>query len=267
MIRRKRRIHPTVIRSDHKRFLGDEKMSDNKKSNVWLYAVILFTSAFIVLVFAGLSQIKMNKSISTYKSQVHNTENEKNKYQQNFSSAQEMNQKLNEQINVLENEVQILKNVISSMNNDKKIRDEAIQRKNEAEENFHGVLSAYLNGDVTEAAGLLSSVDTTLLSGQDMVAFNALDVKVRSEAGRVLYDEGYSLYRKAEYSKAATKLGLSFTYAQKESYSDRCLYYLAWAEKKSGKKTAALDHMRLLVQDYPNSRYLKRAKSFINMYS
>jgi predicted lipid-binding transport protein (Tim44 family) len=41
-------------------------MDENKKkSSVWLYAVILFFSAFIVLVFAGYSQIKLNKSLES----------------------------------------------------------------------------------------------------------------------------------------------------------------------------------------------------------
>lgn len=265
MIRLKRRTYPTVIPSDRK-FIGVEIMIENKKSNVWLYAVILFTSAFIVLVFAGLSQIKMNKNLSEYKNQFYTTENEKNKYQQNFSSAQEMNQKLNEKINVLENEAQILKNVISSLKYDQSIRAEAAEKKNKAEENFHSVLTAYLNGDVVEAAGFLASVDTSALSGKDLEAFNALDIKVRSEAGKILYDEGYSLYRKGKYSDAAVKLSLSFGYAQKSSFSDRCLFYLAWAEKKSGNESAAVVHMKQLVQEYPKSRYLKSAKSFINIY-
>jgi outer membrane protein assembly factor BamD (BamD/ComL family) len=242
-------------------------MSENKKSNVWLYAVILFTSAFIVLLFAGLSQIKMNKNLSAYKSQVFTTENEKNKYQQNFSSAQEMNQKLNDQISALENETLALKNMISNLSNDKSVQDAVTQKKNQAEENFHSVLSEYMKGNVTEAAGLLATVDSSLFEGKDLEAFNALDFKVRSEAGKLLYDEGYKLYRQGKYTEAVAKLGLSFTYAKNETFSDNCLFYLAWAEKKTGNKTAAVDHMRQLVQEYPESGYLKGAKSFINRYS
>ncbi len=242
-------------------------MSENKKSNVWLYAVILFTSAFIVLLFAGLSQIKMNKNLSAYKSQVFTTENEKNKYQQNFSSAQEMNQKLNDQISALENETLVLKNMIRDLNNDKAVGDAATQKKNEAEENFHSVLSEYMKRNVTEAAGLLASVDSSLFEGKDLEAFNALDLKVRSEAGKLLYDEGYKLYRQGKYTEAAVKLELSLGYAKKETFSDNCLFYLAWAEIKTGNKTAAVNHMRLLVQEYPESGYLKGAKSFINRYS
>jgi len=250
-----------------KGFLGDEKMNENKKSNVWLYAVILFTSAFIVLVFAGLSQIKMNKNLSNYKSQVYNTENEKNKYQQNFSSAQEMNKKLNDQISALENESLALKDMIRNSNSEKVALNEAMQKKSAAEENFHSVLSEYLKGNVTEAAGLLAAVDFSLFTGKDLEAFNALDLKVRSEAGKILFDEGYKLYRQVKYSEAAAKLGLSFGYAKKEVFSDKCLFYLAWAEKKTGNKAAAVDHMKQLVQEYPESSYLRSAKSFINRYS
>ncbi|HEX2945314.1 MAG TPA: tetratricopeptide repeat protein [Clostridia bacterium] len=242
-------------------------MSENKKSNVWLYAVILFTSAFIVLLFAGLSQIKMNKNLSNYRSQVNTTESEKNKYQQNFSSAQEMNKKLNEQISALENETSVLKNVISNLNNDKTLQEAANQRKDQVEENFHNVLSVYLKGNVVEAAGLLSSVDYSFLTGKDLEAFNALDQKVRSEAGEVLFEEGYAAYNHKKYPEAAAKLGQSFGYAKKEAFSDKCLYYLAWAEKKTGNLTGAVEYMKQLVQEYSESRYLRSAKSFINRYS
>lgn len=241
-------------------------MNENKKSNVWLYAVILFTSAFIVLLFAGLSQIKMNKNLSDYKSQVYHTESEKNKYQQNFTSAQEMNEKLNEQIQKLEEENLTLKEEIREMRNEKEILDAYIKDKDEAEENFHSVLTAYLKGNVIEAAGLLSSVDQRNFWGKSLEAYNILDQQVKSEAGKLLFDEGYALYNRAKYAEAAEKLFLSFGYAKKETFSDKCLYYLAWAEKKSGSKIAALAHMEQLIADYPESIYVRYARNFINRY-
>lgn len=43
-------------------------MSNNKseRKTVWIYAVILFTSVFVVLLLTAYSQIKLNTNINKY---------------------------------------------------------------------------------------------------------------------------------------------------------------------------------------------------------
>jgi len=62
-------------------------MNNNDKKTVWVYAVILFTSAFIVLLITAYSQIKVNKNIDEVRNKLGSTEKEKSNFQMSLSSA------------------------------------------------------------------------------------------------------------------------------------------------------------------------------------
>ena len=241
-------------------------MNDNKKSKIWVYAVILFTSAFIVLLLTAYSQIKLNRNLNDYKNQISHKETENNEYRQNFSSAQEMNVKLNEEIKKLQEENAALKGDILELEKEKDIINKESQDKSAVEEALHTAFSVYLNGNIIECAGMMKKIDSSRLDARAADTYKLLMSKVYSEAGKLLFDEGFSLYNKAKYSDAAVKLQLSSEYAPGAAYSDKCLYYLAYAEMKSGNIVSAVEHMNKLTSNYPESRYLKNAKRFIEKY-
>ena len=241
-------------------------MIDNKKSKIWVYAVILFTSAFIVLLFTAYSQIKLNNNLSDYKNQVYNKESEKNKYQQNFSSAQEMNAKLNEEIKRLEEENSILQGDITELQGEKENIETTFNKKSIAVEGLSNAMTIYLNGNIVECAALINGIDVANLDAKAVETCKALKLKVYSEAGKLLFNEGYSLYNRAKYSEAADKLLLSSLYSPADTFSDKCLFYLAYSEVKIDKTTFALEHMNMLISNYPSSKYLKSAKRFIERY-
>ena len=241
-------------------------MEENKKNKIWVYAVVLFTSAFIVLLFTAYSQIKLNKNLDEYKNQVYIKDSEKNKVQQNFSSAQEMNEKLNEEIKMLEEENSTLKNELANL----KIENENVQlviaKKDEEINDLSRAMTEYLKGNIVESATMLKNVDASLLDAKAADTYKTLTLKANAEAGKLLFDEGFSLYNKAKYIEAAGKLLLSSQFAPGETFSDKCLYYLAYAEIKSGNTKAALDHMNMLIQNYSSSKYMKSAKRFVEKY-
>ncbi len=242
-------------------------MKENKKASIWLYGVILFTSAFIVLLFAGYSQIRINKDLNDYKSQVFNTESEKNEYLRNFASAQEMNVELNKEISLLKEENAALNKEIDDLTDKNAILQETLRYRQEASDNFSKVISIYLDGDVIRTVEQLKAVDVAKLDQMTAETFKKLEEKVMAEAGKKLFDEGISLYERAKYTEAAEKLLLSFQYAPKAEFSDKCLYYLAYAHMRTGNKEAALEHMNQLVLEYPQSKYMGRAKQFISRNS
>ncbi len=242
-------------------------MMKSKKSNVWLYAVILFTSAFIVLLFAGYSQIRLNKNLDDYRSQVFSTETEKNEYLQNFASAQEMNEELNKEISKLENEKEELMKEIRRLLDEKEDIEENLQIKQSAFASLTGVFNVYLQGDLIDAVKQLETVDVENLDQESAVFYQKLEMKVMAEAGEQLFNEGFSLYDRARYTQAAEKLLLSFQYAPKEEFSDKCLYYLAYAELRTDKNANALKHMEQLIREYPESNYLRRAEQFVRKYT
>ena len=146
-------------------------MNTNKKSQLWVYAVILFTSAFIVLLFTAYSQIKMNKNLDDYKSQIYYKESEKNKVQQNFSSAQEMNARLNEDIKKLEEEKTALQAEVSTLKEELGDREKMIQARNDAVGGFSDAIMEYLNGNVAACAALLKNVDISSLDSKSSTAY------------------------------------------------------------------------------------------------
>lgn len=241
-------------------------MNENKKSKIWVYAVILFTSAFIVLLLSAYSQIKLNKNLTDYKSQVYSKETENKKVQQNFSSAQEMNAKLNDEIKKLQDENNALKESKDSLETEKASIEEKDSNESKALDSLADVISAYLNGNVVESAGMVDAVNAANLEGKTAETYKTLYLKIKAEAGKILFDDGFELYDRAKYSEAAPRLLLSSQYAQNEEYSDKCLYYLANTEIKLDNKTSALEHMNKLIINYPESKYLKSAKRFVNKY-
>jgi len=241
-------------------------MNENKKMKIWMYAVILFTSAFIVLLFTAYSQIKLNKNLNDYKSQVYNKETEKNKFQQNFSSAQEMNAKLNEEIKKLQEENNTLNMNIKNLEIEKVNTEETLKKKSAAVDGLSNALTIYLNGNVVECAGLLQNIDVSNLDAKSVETYNVLKLKANAEARKLLFDEGFALYNKAKYSEAAVKLLLSSQYAPSETFSDKCLFYLAYSEVKTDNKISAVEHMKKLISNYTSSWYLKSAKRFVEKY-
>lgn len=241
-------------------------MNENKKSKIWVYAVILFTSAFIVLLLTAYSQIKLNRNLTDYKSQVSSKESENKKVQQNFSSAQEMNVKLNDEIKKLQEENNSLKDELNNLKTESAISEEKDKAESEAVDNLANAISTYLNGSVVESAGMINGVNAVDLEGKVAETYKTFSAKVKSEAGKILFDEGFLLYDREKYIDAAIKLLLSSQYAPTEEFSDKCLYYLAYSELKLKNKASALEHMNKLINGYPDSKYLRSANRFVEKY-
>jgi TolA-binding protein len=242
-------------------------MDENKKkSSVWLYAVILFFSAFIVLVFAGYSQIRLNKSLENYKNQVFNTESERQMYQKHFASAQEMNEELNKEIENLKNDLENLRKYSSDLEDSiENLTVDKSKRETEAGK-LSEAMTLFLEEKYTECVKNIKSIDTTYLSSESLKTLNILKSKAEVNAGKQLFDKGYELYLDGNYSEALSAFELSYIYAPDEEFSDKCLYYSSNAELKAGDRKKAVDKMQMLVDKYPKSKFLSKAKSFIKKY-
>ena len=242
-------------------------MSDKKKkSSVWLYAVILFFSAFIVLVFAGYSQIRLNKSLESYKSQVFNTESEREMYQQHFASAQEMNEELNKEIDDLKMQVDSLSQEIKALEESNADLESKLQTAEAHEVKLSNAMKLFLDGRAAECVDFIKTIDTEHMKKDTLAMLDTLRQKASAQAGELLYDEGYELYSEKKYAEAISAFELSFKYAPEGEFSDKCLYYLSYSELKAGDKEKAVDNMVLLTVKFPESKYISKAKSFIKQY-
>ena len=207
-----------------------------EKREVWKYAVILFTSAFVVLLLTAYSQIKLNKSIGEYESKIQGEIKEKYVYQYDLRKALQESKKLNEEISAMKKRVTELENKNSII-----IKEvQAAENKLEEAAKFYIVLSEaeeeYKKGNLVKCAQLLNTVlDKNLLGTQAKERYDYLYGKTYYKAGLNLYAQGYSLYTKEKYIQAADSFIASYALTRKEYYSDDCLYFAAYSFYYSGK--------------------------------
>jgi hypothetical protein len=239
----------------------------NARSKIWLYAVVLFTSAFIVLLLTAYSQIKLNRNLSDLNNQVFTKEHEKNQVQLSFANAQEVNSKLADENKMLQDEKGSLALQLGQYKYDKDASDILFKSKLDTYDKLCQAQSDYMEGKIIESAQLIENVDAGLLDIYGNELYAQLKNKTYAEAGKLLLNEGYGLYMKKDYAAAAEKLIRSREYAPDKEFSDKCLYYLAQAEAKSGNTVAGVEQMKTFVGLFPSSHYINAAKRFLSKYS
>ena len=239
-------------------------VSKKDRKTVWIYAVVLFTSAFIVLMITTYSQIKVNKNIDDVKNKLGNTEKEKSNFQMNLSSALLENKKLNEKIQILDKEIEDARIKESTLKQE--IRN--IQNENALKfENYQNLMRAdikYYNGDIKNCALILTrEINKESLEKDAFQLYQKLlDMSVK-KAALEFYTEGYEYYKEREYDKAIYSLDNSLSLEKNEYYSDDCYYFIAYSYFKKGNYYAARDAMSTLLSNYPDSTYKKDATDFL----
>ncbi|NLL04617.1 MAG: tetratricopeptide repeat protein [Clostridiaceae bacterium] len=239
-------------------------VSKKDKKTVWIYAVVLFTSAFIVLMITTYSQIKVNKNIDDVKNKLGDTEKEKSNFQMNLSTALSENKKLAEKIEILDKEIEDarikeseLKQEIRNIVNDNDFKLENYQNLIIADIKYH-------DGDIKECALILTrEIDIELLEKDALELYQKLLNKSVKKASLVFYTEGYEYYKEREYDFAIDSLEKSLSLEKNEYYSDDCYYFIAYSHYRKGNYYAARQAMGTLISNYPDSTYKKEATDFL----
>jgi len=239
----------------------------NKKLNIWVYAVILFTSAFVVLLLTAMSQIKFNRYINDYRNQITTKESEKNKFKSNLNIALEENARL-------ESEIQSLKEEMENLNDDfEEIKEESEKIKAEYERTMHiykvlvSAQNLYDKGNYTECAELLykEAIDVNSLDAAAKERYQFLVDRTFKKASLEFYRKGYAYFKEGLYDAAEKRFLKSIGLADSEYYSDDCYYYLAYIKYKTGDKRAAASYIEALLTKYPKSTYTKAAKELLKL--
>ncbi len=239
----------------------------NGKAKVWVYALILFTSAFIVLLITAYSQIKFTKNIDNLELEINLKENEKNMFQLNLNTALEENEKLLNENKELKEQLEKEKETVESQN--RKISE--IERNSDNIVNSYDkliyALDAYEKGDyVSCALTLLHEVKPEYLKGDGLRKYNELVEKTFYKAAHNLYSEGLNLYRNKQYDEAVEKFSKSLEISDSEYFSDDCLYLIAYARYNQGKKEEALSYYEKLLNKYPDSNYAKNSDMILKIF-
>jgi len=239
----------------------------NGKAKVWVYAVILFTSAFIVLLITAYSQIKFTRNIDNLETQISTKENEKNMFQLNLNSALKENEKLLNENKKLEEQLKKEKEVVEEQ--ERKIL-EIKNSENEIINSYEKLISAqneYENENFVNCAFiLLYDVKPEHLKDDGLKKYNELIEKSLYKAAHNLYKEGLNLYKDKQYDEAIEKFKKSLELSENEYFSDDCLYLIAYARYYQGNKQEALSYYRDLLNKYPGSSYAKNSEMIIKKF-
>lgn len=237
---------------------------NNTKNAIWIYAVILFTSAFIVLLLTAYSQIKYNKNLENYRNQIDIQGKDNKNYKANLNTTLDENKKLKNDIEDLKKELDnTKKKLATSEENKDKIKNNA----SHIESKYEVLLRAQLlfeSGQVVESANLLKNViDPSDLEKVGVEFYERLVKKVFKPASEKLYYEGYEKYTKKDYNGAIKAFKESLSYESMEYFSDDCMYLLGYSLYINGNNQDAKDTLDKFVVNFPNSNYVKYAKDII----
>lgn len=236
----------------------------NNRGRIWLYAVVLFTSAFVVLLITAYSQIKFNRSIDDYRSQIHSNESEKNKFRINLDAAMEKNVKLEKEIKKLESQIAEAEAKTTKKEEE---NTELAQKHQKTIKSYEALITAvreYQKGNIIGCAETLyEQVDIDCLDKEGMAEYNNLAEKTFKKASHAYYLEGYKYFNNKDYAKAMESFFKSLEMSDREYFSDDCYYYLAYSAYEEGDEESARAYIETLKEKYPDSQYLDDAETLL----
>jgi TolA-binding protein len=243
----------------------DEKM--NGRVKLWVYAVVLFTSAFIVLLITAYSQIKVNRNIVEYREQIYKDENEKRKFLLNLNSALEENMKLVNELKTLKEKLDEYESKLEELEEREEKSRKKIDNISAAYENLAAAFNDYENENpVSSAERLKNDIKTELLGTEGLRQYRQLWELSHKKAAHELYLKGYNSYRNKDFRTATDYLNKSLGFADDMIFSGDCYFLLANSEYKQGNVDAAKKYLYILLEKYPSSSYAEEARNLLNKF-
>lgn len=243
--------------------MTNDKMREKRK--IWIYAVILFASAFILLFFTAYSQIKLNKSIKDYGDQLKGNDKEQSRSGLDLNTSLQLNSQLSNQLKGANSKIAEL---TGYLNEQKKLNSDTRKAYDELVKTFDYLIKAenmYKKRELTSCAVTLEEgCKKELLSKNALDRYNFLKNNSFDPAAINLYFKGYKEYKMKRYKSAINNFQLSLKLAKDEYVSDDCYYFIAFCEYKTGNTELAKSNINTLISNYPNSSYISGARQLLN---
>jgi len=242
---------------------NNHKENKNEKKQIWMYALILFTGAFIVLLLTAYSQVKFQNNISDYQSKLSSQEKAKINVVTTLNSAVKENKRLTAEIDSLRSKL---------VESEQKIATEEA-RSVELESIYNSKTSAtdlllaaydYYNKEnyISCAITLKYDINTQYLDPKSVQRYNDLILKSYGKASQLLYGEGYRGYKKKNYTEAILSFNRSIAFSQQnEYYIDDAFYYLAKSYYETSKYEDAKRVITTFSNNYPKSIFISEMKT------
>ncbi|MEN8905288.1 MAG: tetratricopeptide repeat protein [Clostridiales bacterium] len=228
---------------------------NDRKRTIWVYAVVLFISAFIVLLITMYSQIKFSDSYETLKDQNSQNEEEVGKYKLNLSSAIKENEVLSEELKLAKEKLEEANRQIQTIT-----KDDSKEGSGASIENYEILINAKDNFDrneIVNTAIILKDVEYEILGENGQKLYNQLIEKTEKKALVLLYDDGIRNMEIGEYKVAIDKYSTCYNLSDSSQYADDCLYYLGYCEYKLDKNEDALMYLNELKNKFSKSSFLE----------
>lgn len=226
----------------------NHKDNKNEKKQIWMYAVILFTGAFIILLLTAYSQVKFQNNISEYQNKLSSEEKAKINVVTNLNTVLKENEKLKADIEAYKLKI-VDEEKKTAIEEEKRVEVE----KKYSEENTNAdkmiiALEYFSKRDYVNCAIILKyEINQNFLSSKATQSYNNLVENTYGKASKLLYLEGYRNFKKGNYSEAIISLNRSIDLSKKnEYYIDDAYFYLA----NSYYKTSNFEEAKKIINSF-----------------
>jgi len=227
-----------------------------KRKYLWIYAVVLFSSAFVVLVMTAFSQIKQSSNKEDYEKKL---KDYKNKYTMGQDTADKDKKILKEKIAQLESENDNIK-INTQQNNNSQ---ELIKKIESCKNSYEKLLESdklYSERNYVKSAEKLSEIREEDIGKMAQKKYKLLKSKVYIYAAKDYYKRAKYELSKENNSKAMEYFQESLMFDEEKYYEENTLYYLAYLSSKLKQVEKLKLYSNELVNKYPNSEYAKKIK-------
>lgn len=242
---------------------NNHKDTKSEKKQIWIYALILFTGAFIVLLLTAYSQVKFQNNISDYQNKLTSEEKAKINVVTDLNTAIKDIKKLKEEIDSLNQKLVESEQKIAT--EEERSSELELKSKNEtvAADMLLTAFEYYNQEDyINSALTLKYDVNKVYLSSKGLKSYEELTAECFEKASKILYGNGYRNYKSRNYSEAIIDLNRAIGFAQKdEYYVDDAYYYLAYAYYRASNYQDAKRIILAAETLYPRSSFIKDLKS------
>ena len=240
--------------------------SKNDKKQIWIYALILFTGAFIVLLLTAYSQVKFQNNISEYQSKLSTEEKANINVVTDYNAAVKEIDRLTAEVENIRNKlIQSEQNL--ALEEGKNLEVEAKYSNTIVSNDL--LLAAYeyytKEDYINCAIKLKYDINTALLSIKSKEIYEFLVSESYNKAAQMLYSEGYKSYKNKKYYEAIESLNRTIAFGQKNEYFiDDAYFYLAKSYYKVSKYKEAKELINSFIINYPNSTFIVPMKELNN---
>lgn len=237
---------------------------NNKSKFLWLYSIVLFTIAFVLIFMSGVSQSRLSKDVKTFKEQLSEQQGLFQGVQKSLSALIEENEQYKKTIKEKEEQLKQFQMQINELN---KQLNEIEQQKNTFIESIDNLLEAknyYNDKKYIESALYLEHVNYEILNVSSKKLYNSFASIVLEKAANIYYSRGYENYKKHNFNDAIENFTKSLKYKKDVYFSDDAMFFLAVSMYKINQVDEAKKQLLQLKEKYPVSTYKKEVDRFLS---